>query len=136
MKNRFSIISVLTLSSAILGPVNGQANSNLFECSVGWLKSNDKVANNFNNNAVQAAISDGCGPGVPAGYYPDLTVKNAYCYCTGTAANGNYQRLGSGQVWDIWLQGNNQWLPGSRSDGVLYGQGGLYGTNGSHESRS
>ncbi len=96
-----------------------------FECSVDWLQRAGKIGN-FKNNAVQAAISGGCGLGVPTGYYPDLTVKNAYCHCPDKDQNGSYQRLTGGLVWDIGV-GNTAWMKGFRSDDVPYGKDGLYG---------
>ena len=70
-------------------PDNWQTSEPLFECTPSWLQANDRWSQ---WNGASAQILGGCGPGVPAGHYPDLTRKDSYCHCTGTEAPGNYQR--------------------------------------------
>lgn len=69
-------------------------------------------------------IVGGCGEGVPAGYYPDLTNCNSYCKCTGTTASSRYETCLSGLVWDSFGQGINKYLESP------YGKNGAWGTNG------
>ena len=64
-----------------------------------------------------------CPVGIPVGYYPDLTNKNAYCYCTGTAAPSRYERCNAGLVWDNF---GTAWLGGKDSSGAAYGKGGSW----------
>jgi len=61
------------------------------------------------------------------GYYPDLTNKNGYCYCTGTAAPSRYELCPNGLHWDsvTWA-----YLDGSDVDGTSLGSGGYWGTIG------
>jgi len=73
---------------------------------------------------ISCDIVGGCGDGIPAGYYPDLTNCNSYCKCTGTVASSRYETCNAGLEWDTHQQGTNQYLPGN------FGNDGLGGTNG------
>ena len=62
-----------------------------------------------------------------AGYYPDLTKTNAYCYCTGTAAQSQYTTCSPGTAWDKL---HYAYLSGKDSGGTKYGRDGYWGTIG------
>lgn len=64
-----------------------------------------------------------CGPGVPAGFYPDLTRCDAYCKCTGTSAPSEYEIILPELEWDTHQQ-NNVYLDG------VWGEDGAWGTDG------
>merc|ERR1712238_608184 len=68
-----------------------------------------------------------CGPGVPPGFYPDLTRCDAYCKCTGKQAPSEYMIVDQKLEWDTHQQGTNYYLKG------VWGNqkdGGAWGTNG------
>jgi len=71
-----------------------------------------------------------CGPGVPVGFYPDLTRCDAYCKCTGTEAPSEYMILNDDLEWDTHQQGTNFYLDG------VWGKGGAWGTNGGGQGRN
>merc|ERR1712241_194043 len=79
-----------------------------------------------NCNTNSCDIVGGCGPGIPAGYYPDLTNCNSYCKCTGTTSSARYETCNSGLQWDSFQQGTvvNEYLP------APYGEGDAWATNG------
>jgi len=68
-----------------------------------------------------------CGDGIAVGYYPDLTNKNGYCYCTGTAAPSRYEKCLHGLHWDTvaW-----SYLTGNDGAGTVLGSNGYWGTIG------
>jgi len=70
-----------------------------------------------------------CGPGIQAGYYPDLTDPQSFCLCTGTAAPGQYTTCVANLQWD-GLSGSSQYLTVQCPGGVPCGQGGFLGTTG------
>lgn len=82
----------------------------------------------FEKNSNSFQITGGCGSGIKAGFYPDLTRKNSYCECTGTKAPGKYTTCGPGLRWDSF-SGGRQYLSGS-ANGKRLGKGGYYATNG------
>jgi len=70
-----------------------------------------------------------CGPGIPAGYYPDLTNKHAYCKCTGTSAPSGYNVCGGGTVWDGFPSNWGTYVSGPDVSGTPLGADGYWGTN-------
>jgi len=68
-----------------------------------------------------------CGPGVPPGFYPDLTRCDAYCKCTGTEAPSEYMIVDQQLEWDTHQQKTNYYLTGVWGDQQ---EGGAWGTNG------
>ena len=68
--------------------------------------------------------------GVKAGYYPDLTNKNSYCICTGSAALTSHTKCAAGLKWDGFPNNRGKYLKGKDPSGVKFGKRGLYGTVG------
>jgi hypothetical protein len=68
-----------------------------------------------------------CGDGIDVGYYPDLTNKNGYCYCTGTAAPSRYEKCPNGLHWDTLAW---SYLDGNDGAGTVLGSSGYWGTIG------
>jgi len=82
-------------------------------------------------SGIHCAIIGGCGAGIIAGFYPDLTRKDSYCKCTGSASSGEYMRLQHGLLWDGFPNSSGQYLSGTGTDennGVNLGEFGLWGT--------
>lgn len=102
----------------------------IFECTRKYLDDNLLTYGcNSANPPIQCMINGGCGRGIEAGYYPDLSKKNSYCHCTGTTAPSNYQQCNSVLLWKSFNTGTSSYLSGSVS-GVPLGKFGLWGTNG------
>jgi len=70
-----------------------------------------------------------CGKGIKTGYYPDLTDPQSYCYCTGTAAPGQYTTCVATLIWN-GFSGSSKFLTTNCPGGIPCGNGGLFGTNG------